>query len=262
MRNRNLAALTLASCLATATVAVAQTATPPSGVPFALLSGTTITVKPSAVGEFESLAKKINAANVKAGAQPSRFWSVSRGGPAFTYLATLRYAKWSEIDERPNMTTVLKKAYGDAEGPKVWTAALATIESSSSVVNRVLPSLSSPPASFETPPAHIRLSRVELHQGMGPKFETYLAKLKAAQDKVGGTPPVVRFVTTLGPANVYWASYYFDKYAQWEGAPAIADVLRKAFGEAEAAILEETARSCVKNLEVYVLDYRADLSNP
>jgi hypothetical protein len=259
MRVRNLAALALASSLATASVAFAQAA--PAGVPWTFISGTTITVKPSAVPEFESLAKKINAANVKAGVAPSRFWSVGRGGPGFTYLATLRYGKWSEMDERPSMMTVLKKALGDAEAAKTWSAALATIESSSSVVNRVLPSLSSPPASSE-PPAHIRLSRVELHQGMGPKFEVYLAKLKAAQDKVGGSPPVVRYVTALGPSNVYWAAYYFDKYAQFEGAPTIAEVFRKTYGEAEAASLEEMARSCVKSLDVYVLDYRADLSKP
>ncbi|MGA7992639.1 MAG: hypothetical protein WCC53_14465 [Thermoanaerobaculia bacterium] len=259
MRVRNLAALALASSLATASVAFAQAA--PAGVPWTFISGTTITVKPSAVPEFESLAKKINAANVKAGVAPSRFWSVGRGGPGFTYLATLRYGKWSEMDERPSMMTVLKKALGDAEAAKTWSAALATIESSSSVVNRVLPSLSSPPASSE-PPAHIRLSRVELHQGMGSKFEVYLAKLKAAQDKVGGSPPVVRYVTALGPSNVYWAAYYFDKYAQFEGAPTIAEVFRKTYGEAEAASLEEMARSCVKSLDVYVLDYRADLSKP
>lgn len=199
---------------------------------------------------------------MKAGVPPSRFWTVGRGGPGFTYLATLRYAKWSEMDERPSMAAVLKKAYGDADGPKIWTAALAAVESRSSVVNRVLPSLSSPPANLEAPPAHIRLTRVELHQGMGPKFEAYLAKLKAAQDKVGGTPPVVRYVTALGPTNVYWAAYYFEKYAQWDGAPTIDNVFRKAYGDAEAAILEETARSCVKHLEVYVLDYRADLSKP
>jgi hypothetical protein len=259
MRNRNLAALALASSLATASVAFAQAA--PAGVPWTFISGTTITVKPSAIPEFESLVKKINAANVKAGVAPSRFWSVGRGGPGFTYLATLRFAKWSEMDERPSMMTVLKKALGDAEAAKTWSAALATIESSSSVVNRVLPSLSSPPASSE-PPAHIRLSRVELHQGMGPKFEVYLAKLKAAQDKVGGTPPVVRYATALGPSNVYWAAYYFDKYAQFDGAPTIADVFRKTYGEAEAASLEETGRSCVKSLDVYVLDFRADLSKP
>jgi hypothetical protein len=166
------------------------------------------------------------------------------------------------MDERPSMTTVLKKAYGDAEGPKIWAATLATVESSSSVVNRVLPSLSSPPANSDAVPAHIRLSRVELHQGMGARFEVYLAKLKAAQDKVGGTPPVVRYATALGPSDVYWAAYYFDKYAQWDGAPTIGDALRKAYGEAEAALLEETARACVKHLEAYVLDYRSDLSTP
>ncbi|MDL2717320.1 MAG: hypothetical protein PT977_06165 [Acidobacteriota bacterium] len=262
MRNRNLTALALASCLATASAAVAQTAAPASGVPWTLISGTTITVKPSAVAAFEESVKKTNAANVKAGVAPSRFWSVGRGGPGFTYLATLRFAKWSEMDDRPTMVTVLKKAYGDVEGPKVWASALGAIDSVSSVVNRVLPSLSSPPANFEAVPAHIRISKVEVHQGMGPKFEAYLAKLKAAQDKVGGTPPVVRYVSALGPASVYTASYYFDKYAQWDGAPAIADVLRKSYGDAEAATLEETARTCVKHLETYVLDYRADLSKP
>ena len=262
MKRLKIVTLALASCLATASAAVAQTSATASGVPWTLLSGTTITVKPSSVAAFEDSVRKINAANVKAGVAPSRFWSVGRGGPGFTYLATLRFAKWSEMDERPSMMTVLKKAYGDAEGPKVLGASAATIDALSSVVNRVLPSLSSPPASFATPPAHIRLSRVEVHQGMGPKFEVYLAKLKAAQDKVGGTPPVVRYVSTLGPSNVYTASYYFDKYAQWDGAPAIADVLRKAYGDAEAAILEETARVCVKHLESYVLDYRADLSQP
>jgi hypothetical protein len=258
MKNRPLSALALAACLATAANAVAQTAS----VPWSYISGTTITVKPSAVIEFEALARKINAANTKAGIPPSRFWSVSRGGPGFTYLATLRYAKWSEMDDRPSMIAVLKKALGETEGPKVWAAALADVESSSSVVNKVLPNLSSPPTSFDKPPAHIRLSRAEVNQGMGPKFEIYLAKLKAAQDKVGGTPPVVRYATVLGPSNVYTAAYYFDKYAQWDGVPSITDVLQKAYGEAEASLLQESARACIKSLDVSVLDYRADLSTP
>ena len=262
MKRLKIVTLALASCVAAASSAVAQTSAPASGVPWTLISGTTITVKPSSVAAFEDSVKKINAANVKAGVAPSRFWSVGRGGPGFTYLATLRFAKWSEMDDRPSMMTVLKKAHGDVEGPKVLAASAATIDSLSSVVNRVLPSLSSPPASFDKPPAHIRISKVEVHQGMGPKFEVYLAKLKAAQDKVGGTPPVVRYVSALGPASVYTASYYFDKYAQWDAAPAIPDVLRKAYGDAEAAILDETARACVKHLESYVLDYRADLSTP
>jgi hypothetical protein len=261
MRNRNLAAIALASSLATA-AAVAQPAAPASGVPFSLISGTTITVKPSGVAAFEDSVKKISAANVKAGVAPSRIWSVGRGGPGFTYLATLRFSKWSEMDDRPSMATVLKKAYGDAEGPKVLAASAAAIDAISSVVNRVLPSLSSPPASFATPPAHIRLSRIDVHMGMGQKFETYLAKVKAAQDKVGGTPPVVRYVSTLGPSNVYTTAYYFDKYAQWDSAPTIGETLRKAYGEPEAVLIEETARTCVKHLESYVLDYRADLSAP
>ena len=261
MKSRNLTTLALASSLAIGTVAVAQTAPPPSP-PFAFVSVTTVSVKPSAVSDFEEYIKKANAAAVKIGIRPSNVYSVGRGGPGFTYVFTLRFTKWADMDERPSLPSMLKKAYGDAEGAKIYGAGSATITSASSVVLRVLPGLSSPPASLDTPAPHVRVSRVEIHQGMGPKFETYLGKLKAAQDKAGGTPPVIRYSTALGPSNTYSAAYFFDKFAQWDSAPAIADLLRKSYGEGEAAILEETSRSCVKHLEVSVLDYRPDLSKP
>jgi hypothetical protein len=261
MRSSKLATFAIASCLATGTAAFAQTATPP-GPPFAFVSVTTVTVKPSAVSDFEEYARKINAAAVKAGVRPNNFYSVGRGGPGFTYVATLRFTKWAELDERPSLPSMLKKAYGDAEGAKIYSAGSASIASASSVVLRVLPGASSPPASLDTPAAHVRVSRIEINQGMGVKFEAYLGKLKAAQDKAGGTPPVIRYATALGPANSYSSAYFFDKFAQWDGAPAIADLLRKHYGEGEAAILEETSRSCIKGLESYVLDYRADLSKP
>ena len=261
MKSRNIAVFALASHLAAGAAAVAQTAAP-SSVPFAYVNVTTITVKPSAISEFEEYIKKVNAAAMKAGVPASRIYSVGRGGPGFTYLATLRFSKWAELDERPTLVSMMKKAYGDAEGTKMWSAGTATITSVSSYVLRVLPAVSSPPASFDTPPAHIRLSRIEINQGMGPKFETYLAKLKAAQDKAGGTPPAIRYNAALGPINMYTTAYYFDKYAQWDGSPAIADVLKKAYGDSEAAALEETARGSVKGIESYVIDYRADLSKP
>jgi len=262
VKSRKFATLALASSLAAGSVAVAQTAAPKADPPFAFVSVTTVTVKPSAVPEFEEYARKLNAAAVKAGVRPNNIYSVGRGGPGFTYVATLRFTKWAELDERPSLPSMLKKAYGDAEGTKIQNAGRAAIESTSSIVLRVLPGLSSPPASFDTPAAHVRVSRIEVNQGMGTKLETYLAKLKAAQDKVGGTPPVVRYASTLGPMSVYSSAYFFDKYSQWDSSPGIGDTLRKVYGDSEAALLEETSRSCIKGIESYVLDYRADLSKP
>lgn len=137
--------------------AFAQTAAP-AGPPFAFVSVTTVTVKPSAVSDFEEYARKINAAAMKTGVRPSNIYSVGRGGPGFTYVATLRFTKWAEMDERPSLPAMLKKAYGDAEGTKVHSLGSASIASASSVVLRVLPGLSSPPASLDTPPAHVRVT--------------------------------------------------------------------------------------------------------
>jgi hypothetical protein len=261
MRSPKIAFVVLLSFLVSGAT-LAQSAAAPPAPGFALVSVTTLTVRPSAVTEFEEYIKKINAAAVKTGLQPASVYSVGRGGPGFTYVATVRYAKWADLDARPPVPAMLNKAYGEAEGTKISRAGSATIESLSSVVLRALPGLSSPPPSLDTPSAHVRVSRVEIQQGMGAKLESYLAMLKGAQDKIGGTPPVVRSVVVLGHQNVYMAAYFFDNYAQWDSAPTLGDVLKKAFGESEAALAEEMSRNIIKGIEVWTLDYRKDLSRP
>ncbi len=223
---------------------------------------TTVTVKPSGVPEFESYVKRINAGAAKIGVRPSNVYAMGRGGPGFTYVAAVRFANWAEMDARPSLIEILNKAYGEVEAARINAAGRLTIESSSSVLLRVLPELSAAPPSMETPSAHVRLSRVEIRVGTNSKWETYIGRLKAAQEKVGGNLPVIRYATALGPANVYTAAYLFNKYAEFEGAFSISEVLRKAYGDAEARVLEEDAQSCIKNVETQVLDYRADMSRP
>ncbi|HQR46626.1 MAG TPA: hypothetical protein PLB02_12145 [Thermoanaerobaculia bacterium] len=260
MRSLRIVPVALATLFAAGTGG-AQPAAPPAA-PSPLVSVTTLTVRSSALSEFEEYAKKVNQAAIKTGVKPANFYSVGRGGPGFTYLATVRYGSWAEMDARPSVPAMLVRAFGEAEGGKIFRTGTATIESLSTVVLRVLPSVSTPPASLDPPAAHVRISRIEVNPGTGGKLETYLGKLKAAQDKVGGTPPVIRYAAALGPQNVYSVAYFFDKYAQWDSAPSIPDVLKKAYGEGEAALLDETSRSCIRSLEAWVLDYRADLSRP
>jgi hypothetical protein len=251
----------LGSCLAISTLAIAQPAAQPGAPPYSFVQVATITVKPSAVPEFESYVKKINAGAVKIGVSPSTIYSMGRGGNSFTYVATVRFTKWAELDDRPSVIETLTKAYGEAEGAKIGNAGRPTLESVSTVVLRVLPELSSAP-STTNPFAHVRVTTIGVKPGMGGKWEAYVAKIKAAQDKAAGSLPVTRSTTALGPANTYTTAYFFNKYAQFDGSPSVGETLRKAYGEGEARLLEEAAASFMVSLETHVLDYRADLSRP
>jgi len=253
--------LSLASSLVVTTLLVAQSAAPPAALPFAYVSLTTLTVKPAAIPDFENYVKRVGAGAAKIGVRPANWYTMGRGGPGFTYVVAVRFAKWSELDERPSVIEILNKAYGETEAARIQAGGRAAIESSSSVFLRVLPELSAAP-SMETPLAHVRVTRVEVKGGTNSKFEVFVGRLKAAQEKAGGALPVVRYVTALGPSNVYMAAYFFNKYAEFETALGVPEALRKAYGDAEARMLEETSQSCITNLETYVLDYRADMSRP
>ena len=262
LRLSRISSLAIASCLALSALASAQSAAqPPAAPPFSLVSLTTITVKPSAVSEFEAFVKKINAGAVKIGISPSNFYSVGRGGPGFTYAATVRFAKWADMDDRPSTAEILNKAYGEAEGARIYNAGRATAESISTVVVRVLPESSSAP-SLATPFAHVRISRINVKPGTGGKFESYLAMAKAAQDKVAGYPGFIRYTQVLGPGSTYLSAYFFTKFAQWDAVPTLGDTLRKAYGEQEARLLEGVSQDCVVGAETFMMDFRADLTTP
>jgi hypothetical protein len=261
VKSSRLLLLSFASCLAVTTLLVAQSSAPPAAPPFAFVNVTTLTVKPAAVPDFESYVKRVNAGAAKIGVRQANWYAMGRGGPGFTYVVAVRFAKWSELDERPSVIEILNKAYGETEAARIQAGGRAAIESTSSVFLRVLPELSAAP-SMETPLAHVRVTRVEVKGGTNSKFEAFVGKLKAAQEKAGGALPVIRYATAIGPANVYMAAYFFNKYAEFETAPGVPEALRKAYGEAEARMLEETSQACIKNLETHVLDYRADLSRP
>jgi hypothetical protein len=228
-------------------------------VPYSYVSATTITVESKAVLEFESYVKKINAGAVKIGVPPATIYSVRSGGPGFTYVATVRYSKWADLDDRPSVNEILNKAYGEVEGAKIGSAGRASIETTSNVVLRVLQDLSSPPASMASPFPHVRLVRTTVKPGMGSTWEAYLGKIKAAQDKNGGNLPVVRSTNALGPSGVYTSASFFSKFAQLDTPPEPGGAIRKAFGDGEAKLLEDVPQNCIASSETLMLDSRPDL---
>ncbi len=252
MRNWRTYSLAFALCLVVTTLAVAQ--------PAAYVQVTTITVKPSGVSDFEDYVKKINAGATKIAAPGQTFFfAMGRGGRSFSYFAVSPFGKWSDLDAQPSVPEILIKAYGEVEGGRLLKAGRANIEGVETSVSRLLPDLSSPPP-MEKHPAHVRVIAIDVKAGTNASWEAYLAKLKAAQDKLTAAPRVIRHVNVLGTANLYTSVYFFDKYAEADGLPTPGETLRKAYGEAEAKLLEETAQRCIKSLHSQVLDFRADLS--
>jgi hypothetical protein len=252
MKNWIVRGLTFVLCLVIPTLAVAQ--------PAAYVQVTTITVKPSGVSDFEDYIKKINAGATKIAAPGQTFFfAMGRGGRSFTYFAVNPFDKWADLDARPSIPEILIKAYGEVEGGRLLKAGRTNIEGVETSVSRVLPNLSSPPT-MEKHAAHVRVVTIDVKAGTNSSWEAYLAKLKAAQDKGPSAPHVIRHVSALGAANQYTSAYFFDKYAEADGMPTPQEMLRKAYGDAEAKLLEETAQHCINSLRSEVVDFRADLS--
>jgi hypothetical protein len=223
----------------------------------------TITVSPDAVVEYEDFVRKIKAGADKVGA-PQR-WStsqVSQGGPGFTYSIVLPFSKWGEIDRWMAVREVLSKAFGPAEGARILKAGLAAIKHNETAVYRLLPGLSTRPEVFSPPPPFVHLFVTEVDPAMGSAWEGFLARLKAAQEKAAQVPTHLQRVSVLGDVNTYVTAVPFASYAERDSWPTTMEVLRQAYGEAEARSLDETRRRSTRHARQLVLMYRPDLSRP
>lgn len=223
----------------------------------------TATVRPDAIGEFETLQKRIKAAAEKVGApQPWTTFSVIMGGPGRTYNIVLPFDKWSEVDGWITVPQMLTKAFGEAEGMKMLRAGIASMERSETAVYRLLPDLSTRPRAFDPPPAYVHLFVTEVEPAMVPGFRGYLAKVREAQEKSSRAPTAIRRVAVMGAANTFVTAVPFNKFAERDNWPTNLEVLQEAFGQAEARSLDETRLKSTRNLRQMVMAYRPDLSRP
>lgn len=223
----------------------------------------TTTVRSGAVSDYEEFTKKIAAGANKINA-PQRWMTsmVSIGGPGLTYTIVIPFSKWAEYDTWVPVPEILTKAYGAAEGARILKTGRAAIERTETAVYRLLPDLSTRPKVFDPPAAFIQLLVTEVEPAMVPTWETFLSRLKAAQEKLPQAPTAIRRVAVQGAANTYVTAVPFNKFAERDSWQGIMTVLRDAYGEAEARNLNDTRLRCTRNSRLMVLAYRPDLSRP
>jgi hypothetical protein len=228
--------------------------------PYERLQITIVDVKPAAVVEFEDYVKKINATVVKTGAEPklSTAYQVVRGGSPYRYLAVSVFNKWEELDAWSSFAQLMTKAYGDVEGGRLLRAFRATLESVRTDVLRVRKGMNTyRPAADGMPRPLIWVIQTTVKPTRIAEFESYVAKVKAAQEKTT-FPPVIRHVSVLGDANVYYSTAYLNSYAELDAMPQ--DILKNAVGEGEFEVLSDMLRRSIAASETFVLALRPDLS--
>lgn len=232
--------------------------------PSEFLYMTTVTVKPSAVGEYEDYVKKIIAGANKIGAAEIILgFNLTLGGPGNTYVFALPFNKWGEVDGWIGPTQILVKAYGEVEAAKIMKAGRTAVEKSESSAYRLQADLSTKLRAFD-PSLHslINYVRTEVEPEMASAYELYLAKLKAAQEQAPNAPTSIRRVSVHGTSSVYVSAQLYSKNSERDNWPNPGELLRKTYGEAEGHHLIETSARCIRNREIWVLAYRPDLSRP
>ena len=95
-------------------------------------------------------------------------------------------------------------------------------------------------------------------------YEEFVKKLNAARDKTGGSPAQLVYAVNLGgPGFTFYAITQWEKWADREKFPNGGQMLRKVYGEAEAARLQKLQRDAIVNTRSEVYAYDADASlNP
>jgi hypothetical protein len=223
-----------------------------------------VTVKPSAVQDFEDYAKKVMAAAAKVGStQIVLAAQLQVGGPNYTYLFTSPFSTFEEMGQWSSIPEMLMKAHGDVEGAKLLKAGRSAIESSETWVARTQIDLSTNPKPLDlqaTP--FVRLLRTEVDPAMAGEYERYLAKVKAAQEKAAGYPSVIRRVSALGTGSLYFSATFVKSLADLDRIPNQGELMRKAYGEEGAETVTKSGNGAVRSREVWLLRYRPDLSRP
>jgi hypothetical protein len=221
----------------------------------------TVHTKPEGALDYEAFAKKVGAAAEKVGQnQRVLVYQVASGGPGYTYMILTYFDKWSETDGIMSTPEILMKALGEVEGSKTVRALRTTIESTDTVVYRLLPELSTKPKAYDPPPAYLQVFRNYVKPGMSREWERVIGRYKAASEQMAETPTAIRRSSVEGPGTVYVTSSPYSKGADRDGWPSFTDVLKKAYGDEEARNLDQRRADCIERSEAFIMKFRPDLS--
>ena len=242
-------------------VLAAAVAAQAQGQPKAFVQVLTVHTKPEAAVDYEAFVKKVIAAGDKIGqSQRTITYQVVTGGPGYTYMIASYLDKWADLDTMLSTSEILTKALGEIEGPRALRVGRTSIESTESVVYRLLPDLSTKPRAYDPQPEYLQLIGTHVKPEMVREWENVIGRYKAAADQTAEAPTAIRRTSVVGPANLYLTSSPFSKNAERDAWPSFMDILKKAYGEEEARSLDQRRRDCTQYSETLIVKYRPDLS--
>jgi hypothetical protein len=218
-----------------------------------------VTVKPGQSLPFEKFCRSVIDAAVESSSPGTIVgFSVDVGSDANTYVFVQPFERWADLDSFATIQQILESAYGREEGSKILASGTATIESAEVWFIRTLGDLNRHLPSRRVRLVH--LMRTEVDPAMTSAYESYLAKVKAAEDKTPQSRGVLRSVSVSGPAAVYQTAFLFDSWAAREESLATEAALANAYGESLSRELSELSERCVRKRSSYLLSARPDLS--
>jgi hypothetical protein len=225
---------------------------------------TTITLKPGTAVEFEGHAKKIIAAFKKEGNPDGRGFAgfqVVKGGTGGVYLFASPFTKWAELDVEDRFLPTMNKVYGEKEARKIMEGFTSTIAQTKNEMYRRMGNLSTTTIGQPLKAFAIIFARTVKTPMMG-EYRRGMAKVKEANEKVGGAAPVTHMVSVVGTAQTIITGIGFDKYAEidtWGGRRALVT----HYGDAEARHIREQMQNAVVEgtSYSYILAFRSDLSS-
>ena len=232
--------------------------------PVELVQLTVTTVRPSAVTDYEDFLKKLNASRDKTPGAPAVLtYAVNLGGPGFTFYAFTGFEKWADREKFPNGGDMLTKVYGQAEAARLQKVQRDAITQTRSEVFAYVANASLNPKNNDPPAAFLNLQRNELQPEMAAAYATAMSKIKMAQEKAGDKRTIIRRNSVQGTGFTYYAVTLINKLSDRDQTnPNVAESLRKLYGDAEAAQIQDIANRAVRNRQQIFLNYRADLSHP
>jgi antibiotic biosynthesis monooxygenase (ABM) superfamily enzyme len=252
--------LVLVLCFAAVVQAQGQTK------PEAFIQVTTVNVKPAMIPDWEDFQKKLNAARNKIpGAPLVSTYVLTLGGPAATYRIISPFEKWANREEWPAVSDTLAKVYGQAEANRMLKTVREATEHQETEVFSYQANASINPKLFDPPAAIVSLVRTEIHPEMSAAYSEFLNKLKIAREKSKDPRTITIHNSIYGTAFTVLATTTYAKLGDRDiviTAGNMDDLIRNAFGETEGARLIDIGARAVRNRQVYILTYRADLSRP
>jgi quinol monooxygenase YgiN len=208
------------------------------------------TVKSDRTDDFEAAVKQYNEAYSKVPGVRSRGMFQSLSGPR-QYILVRDYEKWAELDPGP----ISKALAANPEIVKINQRIMSCIESSTTLVEELLPELSMSTSPGEAPKI-IRLARSRIRPDKTAEFEAIVKnELLPGQRKAGSKSFTVRRVRFGGPTNDYYISTRMDGWAD-----AGSDALTKAMGADAYRAMVAKLTAITVSREINLYRFREDLS--